>query len=148
MNWSALLVYRDGLLYWKSPGPGRRLDRPAGSIRQDGYHAINVGKKKYRAHRIIWEMHHGPIPAGLVVDHIDADPGNNRIENLRLASVARCPLPEPYHLFYANKPPLTPSKSSLPTLPKALVWGMISGVEGSDWRVNCARPSRFSSEVL
>jgi hypothetical protein len=25
----------------------------------------------------------------LVVDHIDADPGNNRIENLRLASVAR-----------------------------------------------------------
>jgi hypothetical protein len=89
MNWSALFAYRDGLLYWKSPGSGRQLDWPAGSVRQDGYHAINVGKKKYRAHRIIWEMYNGAIPEGLVVDHIEADPGNNRIENLRPASVAR-----------------------------------------------------------
>jgi hypothetical protein len=78
MHWSALFDYRDGLLYWKSPGSGRQLDKHAGSVRQDGYHAINVGKKKYRAHRVIWEMHHGSIPDGLVIDHIDSDPSKTK----------------------------------------------------------------------
>ncbi|NDB08618.1 MAG: HNH endonuclease [Actinobacteria bacterium] len=31
------------------------------------------------AHRVIYERHHGPIPAGWVVHHRDGDPGNNDI---------------------------------------------------------------------
>lgn len=33
-------------------------------------------------HRDVWELHHGPIPAGWHVHHKDGDPGNNAIDNL------------------------------------------------------------------
>lgn len=36
--------------------------------------------------RIIWVMHHGPIPEGMEIDHIDRDPSNNHLDNLRLVS--------------------------------------------------------------
>jgi hypothetical protein len=38
------------------------------------------------SHRIVWEMLNGPIPSGMNVDHIDGDPRNSRIENLRLCT--------------------------------------------------------------
>ncbi len=34
-------------------------------------------------HRVVWEHHNGPIPAGCHVHHHDGDPANNRIDNLR-----------------------------------------------------------------
>lgn len=39
-----------------------------------------------RAHRIAWKMHYGEEPPP-VIDHIDGDPQNNRISNLRSATV-------------------------------------------------------------
>lgn len=38
------------------------------------------------AHRIIWEAFNGKIPEGYMVDHINRDKRDNRIENLRLAT--------------------------------------------------------------
>ena len=35
-------------------------------------------------HRLIWEWYNGTIPEDYVVDHIDLDPSNNEISNLRL----------------------------------------------------------------
>ena len=40
------------------------------------------------AHRVIWEMLNGPIPSGLVIDHIDGNPFNNLISNLRVVTQA------------------------------------------------------------
>lgn len=36
---------------------------------RDGYGCIQVSGRKERAHRIAWEMVHGPVPAGMLVCH-------------------------------------------------------------------------------
>ena len=38
----------------------------------------------FRVHRLIYILHHGCIPKGSLIDHIDGDKLNNKIENLRL----------------------------------------------------------------
>lgn len=41
-------------------------------------------KRHYCVHRIIWEIIYGPIPEGMVIDHLDRNPFNNDISNLKL----------------------------------------------------------------
>lgn len=53
---------------------------------RDGYIRVRVLGREFRAHRIIWELHNGEIPEGMLIDHIDGDVSNNKIENLRLAT--------------------------------------------------------------
>lgn len=47
---------------------------------------VNGTKKAYKVHRIIWLLVNGTIDPMLVVDHIDNDPTNNNISNLRLVT--------------------------------------------------------------
>lgn len=49
-----------------------------------GYLVVRVEYKLYKVHRLIFLWHHGHLPA--IVDHIDMDRLNNRIENLRTAT--------------------------------------------------------------
>lgn len=46
--------------------------------------SIRLEGRLYRCHRVVWEIHNGPIPEGMVVDHIDRNGLNNKIENLRV----------------------------------------------------------------
>lgn len=73
-------IYDDGLLI------GRQSGKIYCNFDRDGYIRVRIDGREYRAHRLIWEMFNGPIPEGLLVDHIDRDVYNNRIENLRLAT--------------------------------------------------------------
>ena len=78
-----------GLLHWKMR-PGKRSSvmwgDVAGSELSTGYRRIRLKGKDYRAHNIIWVMHHGDIPSDKTVDHKDNNRSNNRLENLRLAN--------------------------------------------------------------
>jgi hypothetical protein len=62
------------------------MKKPAGTFNKHKYVLINFNGKQYQAHRIIWQMLNGQIPDGMCIDHIDRNPSNNRIENLRLAT--------------------------------------------------------------
>lgn len=73
-----------GEFIWKMSGKGRGISRPAGTITKHGYVAISIDGKKYFAHRLAWLCIHGEIPH--IIDHIDLNGKNNRINNLREAS--------------------------------------------------------------
>ena len=74
-------VYKDGQLF--NP---KNLERFIGSVDKTGYLVTSMNGKTKKVHNIIWEMFNGPIPTGHTIDHIDRNPLNNRIENLRLAT--------------------------------------------------------------
>jgi len=86
-----LFEYRDGELFWRpkimsrnrpSVLAGKKVGCPNGS----GYLKMVHNKRKYYLHQLVFLMHHGYIPSN--IDHIDGVGSNNKIENLRSASVS------------------------------------------------------------
>lgn len=75
-----------GLLTWKpKKGRGARNDLAgtvAGSPHKDGYLAVQIGRQKYLAHRIVWLIATGAWPKG-EIDHVNRQRDDNRLENLR-----------------------------------------------------------------
>lgn len=78
--------YRDGELFWKIR-PANRVqagDKVGWLDKNATYLRLFYKGKKVLVHRVIYLLHHGYLPD--CVDHIDRNPLNNRIENLREAT--------------------------------------------------------------
>lgn len=68
------------------PRPLAKAGTEVGSISHNRYWEMGFDNKGFLVHRIVWALHNGEIPAGMVIDHIDGDGLNNRIENLRVVT--------------------------------------------------------------
>lgn len=60
-------------------------DKEAGSIMSNGYRYIMIDQKRYLTHRLAWLYVHGYMSENMI-DHIDRNPLNNQINNLREVS--------------------------------------------------------------
>ena len=60
---------RERLACWYVPEPGTGCWLWRGVTDRGGYGVTSVGHKNLKAHRVMWELEHGPIPSGLVVCH-------------------------------------------------------------------------------
>lgn len=72
-------VRPDGVLIRRK---NRRIVRAKDS---NGYIRVNVNGVSIAGHRVVWALHHGRWPVG-PLDHINGNPSDNRIENLREAT--------------------------------------------------------------
>lgn len=98
MNWHDYFTYSNGALIWRtrplSHFSCERIMKKcntqySGKIAgckdlESGYILLNINKRRFLAHRIIWEMHNGAILEGYEIDHINHIRDDNRIKNLRL----------------------------------------------------------------
>jgi hypothetical protein len=77
--------YRNGELIryrtWGSSGRNRRLNIAVGSSDHNGYLVTTIYGRAYKVHRLIWFYFYGAWPK--ILDHIDRNPRNNSIHNLR-----------------------------------------------------------------
>lgn len=61
--------------------------KPAG-FKTGPYYKASLDNSSYGTHRIVWLLHNGSISQDVVIDHIDGDSLNNKIENLRAVTTS------------------------------------------------------------
>ncbi|EIA5146030.1 HNH endonuclease [Salmonella enterica] len=66
---------------------GRKPYSWHGTGKNQRYLATTIGRKTYYLHQLVWLYHHGSIPP--MLDHINRDPRDCRIENLRVCNNAQ-----------------------------------------------------------
>lgn len=63
-------------------------DEPAGSLNNSGHYEVWFRGRLQQCHRIVYELEVGQIPEGKIIDHVDGDRSNNKVENLRVVDYA------------------------------------------------------------
>lgn len=87
IDWSDIFYYCDGVIYWKIRTSNRvKIGGEVKTVGNHGYNIVRIYGIRHLVHRIIWEMHNGPIHEGMQIDHIDHNKTNNKIDNLRLVT--------------------------------------------------------------
>lgn len=77
-------------LDWRNLGKGIVKPFALSKINNQGHRQICYRQNgriiNMSLHRLIWEAFNGEIPTGFDVHHIDEDPNNNRLDNLKVLS--------------------------------------------------------------
>jgi hypothetical protein len=71
-----------GELTWKKLRDSTRIGQKAKALDVAGYIQVNISGNVYKGHRVAWAIHYGRWPVGMI-DHINGQRSDNRIENLR-----------------------------------------------------------------
>ena len=96
-----------------------------------GHMHIQIDGKKFKQHRLLYEIFVGKIPEGMDIDHINEIKDDNRIENLRLLSRGDNIRNRQNKRISHQKP----GKKSCPY--KGVVWNE----DRKKWRVRIIEPS-------
>ncbi len=87
----ALIAYlkynpETGIFTYRKDGKNQfvKKDKTAGHKRKAGYSVIKINGKHYMQHKLAWLYIHGELPT--MIDHINRNKFDNRIENLRLTT--------------------------------------------------------------
>lgn len=60
----------------------------AGRLSRDGYGRVHKGTRFYMAHRYAYEQAHGPIPDGMVLDHLCRNRACVNVDHLEVVTQA------------------------------------------------------------
>ena len=71
-----------GALRWRVSKQGLKVGKVAGTVHKLGYVYVSADNYRTLAHRLAWVHVYGVWPSG-VIDHINGDPSDNRLCNLR-----------------------------------------------------------------
>ena len=74
-----------GSLTWRVNKGRAKAGAEAGYLEPNGYVRLVVDQRRYWAHRAIWLIAYGQLPAGCI-DHANGNPSDNRLRNLREVS--------------------------------------------------------------
>jgi hypothetical protein len=87
VNFNDFFTYNNGVIFWKKIRSFKiQIGQPAGTLKNNRVLVTVVNGKQYQNHLIIFEMFNGKIPDGFEIDHIDRNPLNNNINNLRICT--------------------------------------------------------------
>lgn len=82
---ATVFVDADSRLRWAYTYNNKIKGELAGWQTHRGYWMVKLCGGKFLAHRVIWAITHDEWPEEQI-DHINGDPSDNRIENLRIAN--------------------------------------------------------------